>query len=34
MHRGLDPRTAIAFLIGTAIVGFAALLPTLGYALP
>lgn len=34
MRKGLDHRSAIAFLIGTAIVGFVALLPTLGYALP
>jgi mono/diheme cytochrome c family protein len=34
MKKGLGPRSAIAFLIGTAIVGLVALLPTLGYALP
>jgi mono/diheme cytochrome c family protein len=34
MNRGLGPRTAIAFLVGTAIVGLVALLPTLGYATP
>jgi mono/diheme cytochrome c family protein len=32
MKKGLDPRSAIAFLIGTAILGLVALLPTLGYA--
>jgi cytochrome c len=34
MQAGLDRRSAIAFLAGTAILGFVALLPTLGYALP
>jgi mono/diheme cytochrome c family protein len=34
MKTGLDRRSTIAFLLGTAIVGLAALLPTLGYALP